>query len=114
MLKAVLTLEPYSSAIPPFPTTTDSATLLKELQALPDFKKEVTGGEGFLAAEAIEETGEYLEAFEAYKSVAKKLAGTKIGDDAKARAERLRTEGKPGYESEGREALARPIRLTTS
>jgi hypothetical protein len=99
VLKAVRALEPFSSAVPPFPTTTDSATLLKELQALPDFKKEVTGGEQFLAAEALEETGEYLEAFEAYKSIAKKFAGTKVGDNAKAQAERLRTEGMPGYES---------------
>ena len=92
-------LQPYSSAAPPFPTTADSLALVKELEALPDFKKEVAGGELFLEAETLEGDGEYLEAFETYKSAAKKFAGTKIAANAKAAAEKLRTEGKPGFES---------------
>ena len=40
----------------------EDSDLVKELEALPDFKKEVSGGEGFLTAEALEEAGEYLEA----------------------------------------------------
>jgi hypothetical protein len=72
--------------------------LLKELQASPDFKKEVAGGEAYLAAELLEKEKEYLEAFEAFKGVSKKFAGTKIGENARNKAERLRDDGLPGFE----------------
>ena len=98
VLKAVRKIEAYSSAVPAFPISADSTTLLKELQALPDFKKEVAGGEGYLAAEQLEKDKEYLDAFEAYKSVSKKFAGTKVAENAKVQAERLRSEGLPGME----------------
>ncbi len=98
VLKAMRKVEANSSAQPAFPSSADSSTLLKELQALPEFKKEIAGGEVFLEAEQLEKDKEYLDAFEAYKSVSKKFAGTKIADNAKAQAERLKNEGKPGLE----------------
>jgi hypothetical protein len=98
VLKAMKKVEAYSTAPTPFPTSADSATLVKELQALPEFKKEVAGGEAYAAAEQLDKDQEYLDAFEAYKSVAKKFSGTKIGDNARVQAERIRNEGKPGME----------------
>ena len=98
VLKAVRKIEGYSAAVPPFPSSADSATLLKELQALPEFKKEVAGGEAYLAAEKLEKDYEYLDAFEGYKAITKKFAGTKIADNARADAERIRTSGMAGYE----------------
>ncbi|NOT28933.1 MAG: hypothetical protein HOP15_00635 [Planctomycetes bacterium] len=98
VFKAVRKIEAYSTAQPPFPASADSAALLKELQALPDFKKEFGGGEAYAAAEAFEKDREFLDAFESFKSVAKKFAGTKVAENAKVQAERLRSEGLPGYE----------------
>lgn len=98
VFKAVKEIEAYSSAQPPFPASADSAALLKELQALPDFKKELAGGEAYAEAEQLEKGKEFLEAFETYKSVSKKFAGTKIAENAKTQAERLRAEGMPGFE----------------
>ena len=96
--KAMKKLEAYATAQPPFPSSADSTALLKELQALPDFKKELAGGEVYSEAEQLEKDSQYLDAFEALKSVTKKFAGTKIADNARTEAERLRTEGLPGYE----------------
>lgn len=98
VLKAVRRVEAFSSAPTPFPSSADSQALVKELQALPDFKREVAGGEAFAAAEQLDKDQEYLDAFEAYKSVAKKFAGTRIADNARVQAERIRNEGKPGME----------------
>jgi len=98
VLKAVRKIEAYSLAQPQFPSSVDSTTLLKELQALPDFKKEVAGGEAYLAAEQLEKDKEYLDAFEGFKSVSKKFAGTKVADNARAQAERIKSEGLPGSE----------------
>jgi hypothetical protein len=99
ILSALKRVEAYSSAATPFPSSADSAELVKELQALPDFKREVAGGEAFLAAEKLEKDKEFLDAFEGYKAVSKKFVGTKIADNAKTKAEKLRTDGLPGYES---------------
>jgi hypothetical protein len=99
VLKAVRKIEGYASAQPAFPATADSSALLKELQALPDFKKELTGGEAYVAAEELDKDKEFLEAFDAFKSVSKKFSGTRIGENAKAQAERIRSEGLPGFES---------------
>jgi len=98
ILKAVRKIEAYSLAQPQFPSSADSTTLLKELQALPDFKKEVAGGEAYLAAEQLEKNSEYLDAFEGFKSVSKKFVGTKIADNAKVQAERIKNDGLPGME----------------
>jgi hypothetical protein len=100
ILKAVRKIEAYSLAQPQFPSSADSATLLKELQALPDFKKEVAGGEAYLAAEQLEKDKEFLEAFEGFKSVSKKFGGTKIADNARAQAERIKNDGLAGMESD--------------
>jgi hypothetical protein len=97
VLKALREVEAYSAADPPFPSTADSLALVKELQALPNFKKEVSGGESYLEAERFEKDYEFLEAFEGYKSVYKKFGGTKIADIARADAERILKDGLPGF-----------------
>lgn len=97
VLKAVRAIERYARAVPAFPSTAESADLLKELQAAPDFKKELAGGEAYLEGEQLEKEKEYLDAFDAYKSVAKKFAGTRIGENARAQAERIRSDGLPGF-----------------
>ncbi len=107
VLKAVRQIEGYASAQPPYPTSADSSALLKELQALPDFKREVAGGEAYLAAEQLEKDKEYLDAFEGFKSVSKKFVGTKIAENARAQAERIRTDGLPGMEPSTCEACYR-------
>lgn len=99
ILKAVRKVEGFAAALPAFPTSADSSALLKELQALPEFKKELAGGEAYLAAEKLEEDEEYLDAFEGYKGIAKKFAGTKIAENAKAKAEHIKTDGLAGFES---------------
>jgi hypothetical protein len=99
VFKAARAIEAFSAAPVAFPSTADSQAFLKELQALPEFKKEFAGGEAYAAAERLEKDSEFEDAFEAYKSVSKKFAGTKIGDNARAQAERLRSEGMPGFES---------------
>jgi hypothetical protein len=96
--KAVKKVEPFSKAPTAFPTTADSAALLKELEALPDYKKELAGGEAYAEAEALEGEMEYGDAFEAYKSISKKHAGTRIAENAHAQAERILKEGLPGFE----------------
>jgi hypothetical protein len=98
VFKAVRTIESFAGAQPPLPVSSDGAALLKELQALPDFKKEFAGGEAYAEAEKLEKDKDYLEAFEAFKSVSKKFAGTKIGENAGTQAERIRAEGLPGFE----------------
>jgi hypothetical protein len=98
VLEAVRAIEGYAAAAPPFPSTAECASLLKELQAAPDFKKEVAGGELYLEAARLEKEKEFLEAFELYKSAAKKFAGTRIAENARAQAERIRTDGMAGFE----------------
>lgn len=99
VLKAVQKVTRYAKAPTAFPASADSLKLLQELEALPDFKKELAGGETFAQAEALEKADEYLEAFEAYKSLAKKAAGTRIAENARAQAERILKDGLPGFES---------------
>jgi hypothetical protein len=88
----------YATAQPPFPTTNDAAAMLKEMEALPEFKKEMTGGAEFAAAEACEADGEYLDAFDAYKAVSKQYPGTKIASLAYDEALRIQKAGLPGFE----------------
>jgi hypothetical protein len=96
--KALRKVEAYSTAPTAFPTTADSSALVKELQALPEYKQEFAGGEAYAAAEQLEKDSEYLDAFDGFKSVAKKFAGTKIAGNARVQAERIKNEGLPGLE----------------
>jgi len=88
----------FALAKPPFPATPDGATLLAEMEALPDFKNEMKAGEQFLAAKAIERKGEYSDAFKAYRAIVKGLADTKMAAVARAAAEGLNERGLPGYD----------------
>lgn len=99
VFRAVKAIEIFATAQPPFPTSADSAQLLKELQALPDFKKELAGGEAFAEAEMLEKDHEFLDAFNAYKSIYKKYADTRIAANARTKAESLHSDGMPGFAS---------------
>jgi hypothetical protein len=94
---AVQRVSPFAKASTPFPTTADSAAFLKGLEADAAFKKEMAGGPDFAKAKALEDEGEYSEAVRSYSALSKKLASTKIGAAAKARAEELVNEGMPGF-----------------
>ena len=98
LLRAARSVELYANAQPPFPATEDAAALLKEVQALPDYKREAAGGEAFEEAIAFGDEAEYSEAFDAFRSIAKKYEGTKIAEKARAEAEEIRTSGLIGYE----------------
>ncbi len=99
LLQAVKRIEPFAAAELAFPSSEDSARLIKDIQMLPDYKKEAAGGEEFAKARVLDDDSEYLEAFECYRAISKKYSGTKIGENARKRATELIEEGKPGYES---------------
>lgn len=94
---AVAAVEPIAKAEPEVPASADAKALLAELAALPTYKLELSGGEAYAEAEALEQEREYLDAVDAYKSVVKKAPGTKIAGLAKARVEDLVRRGLPGY-----------------
>jgi len=87
-----------ANAKPELPATADAKKLLTEIQAVPGFDAEMKGGELFAKARGLEESEDYLGAFNAFKDVMKKAAGTKIADIAKKKAESLINRGMPGYE----------------
>jgi len=92
-------LEAFAEADPPFPATADCQALMVSLEALPDYKKEVKGGEAYLEAKQEAEAGEFTEAVKGYKAVYKKYAGTRIADRARADAQEIVDQRKTGYKS---------------
>lgn len=92
-------LEPFAEAKPPFPATADCLALLTTLEEMPDFKKEVKGGEAYLEAKQEADAGEFTEAVKGYKSVCKKYAGTRIADRARADAQEIIDQRKTGYKA---------------
>jgi len=95
--RAIKRLEPLAAAVPPLPVTADAGTLLAELKATPKLENELKGGEAFDAADAKEEAGEFLEAFNGFKDVAKKFAEARIGSVASGRAKSILDRGMVGY-----------------
>ena len=91
-------LEMFAKASPPFPATPDCAKLLAEIEASPDFKNEMKAGEQFIAAQDLERTEAYSDAFKAYKAIVKSLAATKMSAFAKDKALDLIRRGMCGYE----------------
>ena len=96
--RAATRLEPYASASPPFPASAECATLLKELQALPDFKKEVSGGGEYDAVDELLGKHKYLEAIQKYAAIGKKYAGTRIGENAIKTAKQMVADGMAGFQ----------------
>lgn len=92
-------LEPYANASPPFPASAECATLLKELQALPDFKKELSGGAEYDAVEELLGKHKYLEAIQKYAAIGKKYAGTRIGENATKIAKQMVADGMAGFQA---------------
>ncbi len=97
--RAATGVEYWAAAKPPVPVTEDCRRLLAELEALPDYKKEMKGGEIFAEAKALEDEMEYLDAAKAYKSILKKCADTKIAGHARTTAEELIKKGMIGFSS---------------
>ena len=95
---AVGRVERFARAKSAFPASESCRALLSQLEALPNFKKEMKGGERFLEGQEEEEAGEFLDAFKTYKAVMKKYAGTRIAEVARGEAQRLLQDGKPGYQ----------------
>lgn len=95
--RAVKRLEPLAASAPPLPVTEDAGKLLAELKAVPKFDDEMKGGAAFDAADALEDKQEYLDAFSAFKDVAKKFAEARIASVANGRAKSIADRGMIGY-----------------
>jgi len=95
--EAVKRAAPFAKAPVPFQATPAVQQMLKELEADPNYKKEVAGGEPFLKASEKEREHAYSEAVQGYLDVAKRFPGTKIGDTAKKSAKSLVDRGLPGF-----------------
>lgn len=97
--EGVALTEPYLKKGSPFPRVEETRAYGDSLQAKPLFKKEMAGGELYAEGQGLEVQKEYLDAFNAYKSVLKKASGTQIAEHARAAAERLMEERRPGYKA---------------
>jgi hypothetical protein len=95
---AVQVLTPLAAA-KALPARADAEQRLADLRALPKFDLELKGGEAFVAAAKLESSGEFSDAFDAFKGLSKKYAAAKIGPLAFARAKSLVDRGLPGYKS---------------
>ncbi|HED64741.1 MAG TPA: hypothetical protein ENJ09_04210 [Planctomycetes bacterium] len=94
---AVRNVAGFENANPPFPVSESIQSMLDELSQLPNYKKELAGGEKFAEAEALEAEAEYADAFKAYRTIWKKYAGTRIGELAHERAADIQGKGQPGW-----------------
>jgi len=97
ILRASRRLERLAAVQPPLPVGEEAGKLLVELKAVPRYADELKGGEGFDAADAKEDAQEYLEAFTAFKDLAKKYDDTRIGALANERAKSIVDRGMAGY-----------------
>lgn len=95
--RAVQRLEPLAAAKPPLPVSEEATALLTELKGTPKFDDEMKGGEAFNSADAKEDAGDYLAAFNAFKDIAKKYSEARIGSVATGRAKSILDRGMPGY-----------------
>lgn len=94
---AVQALAPFAEVEPELAVSAKLRAFLAELEAMPDYSKEMSGGEDFAEAEALERSYEFEDAFNAYKSISKKTEGTWIGELALEHARRLMDSGRPGW-----------------
>ena len=98
--KALTLVRTYAEAEPAFPVTADCQALVAELEAVPEFKREMKGGEDYEEAEALYRDGEYTDAAEAFKSIYKKYKGTRISEKAYEFARIIVDKGFPGKRSD--------------
>ena len=96
---AVTEVDVYAKSKTAFPASAEAAKLIEELSALPDFKKEMKGGEALAEFQALADDQEYLEAAKGYRDVYKKYKGTRISELAKAAAQVLIQDGMVGYKA---------------
>ncbi|MEM7307497.1 MAG: hypothetical protein AAF682_12540 [Planctomycetota bacterium] len=96
---AVRSIEYYAESKVAFPATEDCVKLLEELEAIPEFKKEMKGGEIFADAKLLEDDNDFVEAIKGYKSILKKCKETKIAGLAREAAEKLISDGMVGYKA---------------
>ena len=86
----------FSGAKSPFPTAAEGRAFMEALEASPGWKDEVKGGKLFRQARESEAAGEYMDAIGTYKKILKRHAGSRIAENARARAEEVIEAGLPG------------------
>ncbi|MHC4823405.1 MAG: hypothetical protein ACYTEP_05225 [Planctomycetota bacterium] len=97
--EGVAMVEPYLQKGSLFPRIDETRAQLEYLKAKPLYKKEMKGGEIYAEGQDLEVQKLYLEAFNAYKSVLKKAAGTQIAEHARVAAQKLMEDRRPGYKA---------------
>ncbi|MCZ6596062.1 MAG: hypothetical protein O7B99_00320 [Planctomycetota bacterium] len=97
--RGVQTVAYWAGTKSTLPATADCRQLLQELQAVPDFKKEMTGGALYEEALVCADDRAYSEAIDLYKKIVRKAGGTKIADHARSAAQELIDDGMAGYKS---------------
>lgn len=90
----------YAEAEPAFPVTEDCRALITELEAVPDFKKELKGGEAYAEAQVLYREREYTDAAVALKAIYRKYKGTRISEKAYEFASVIIDKGYPGKRSD--------------
>ena len=97
--RAVQLIEPFAEAEPPFPATAACQDLLAALEALPDFKREIKGGELYQEALEARSGGEYTDAFKKLKTVYRKYEGTRIAAHSLEAARELMESRLTGFQA---------------
>ena len=95
---AVKKLEQVAGAYAGVHETDKAVAQLKELRADPAIVKQIASGEKLEKARALEDDKEFTKARDAYLAIAKDAPGTKVGDDAQAAAERIKSKGLLGFD----------------
>lgn len=96
--RAVAKVRGYASESSPMPQAAPMREWLAKVEAeTPEFKKEMSGGEDYEKALALEKALEFTAAFEEYRSVMKKAKGTRIGANAEQAARVILDGRKAGY-----------------
>ena len=98
--KGVQLATPYLGKDSLFPGAADAQAMLDKLEDEKLFSKEITGGELYQEAKALEDAKEYLDAVKTYKSILKKCGDTKIAEHALKAAQGLIDARKPGYKAQ--------------
>lgn len=92
-------VEPYAKSRDPFPDAEAYAAFLAELEARPDYKKELKASEQYQEAVALRDGQEYTESAQAFATIARKYDELAVGALAATEARKLIDAGLPGYRS---------------
>jgi len=95
--EGILKAQPYLGKGSPYPGVEETVAKLELLKEEDLYAKEISGGKSFKEAQATELIMEYTDAVKKYKSVMKKCRDTQIAGHARAAAEKLIQDRRPGY-----------------